>query len=102
MTKFSKILLESLLEAYSVEEVPGGYHLIWSDGNIEYFDKQMRLHREDGPAMSGPSGYEAWHFHGRLHRIGGPAITHVSGQKEYFVNGNRMDKSEYDRHFGND
>ena len=45
---------------------------LWYD---EWFDEDNARHREDGPAIIGEDGTEAWWFHGLLHRIGGPAIT---------------------------
>ena len=34
-----------------------------------------RRHRDDGPAVIWPDGYEQWYRDDRLHRDDGPAVT---------------------------
>jgi hypothetical protein len=33
-----------------------------------------KLHREDGPAVIYPDGFQQWYQYGKLHRVDGPAI----------------------------
>ncbi len=46
-----------------------------------------KLHRDDGPAITRPDGYEAWWQQGKLHRVGGPAVTYPDGTREWWING---------------
>lgn len=48
----------------------------YQDGNIRYerWEKDFRLHREDGPALIDmESNLKEWWFNGQLHRVDGPA-----------------------------
>lgn len=58
--------------------------------SIEFFDIDMRPHREDGPAVerfwNGNNEYE-WYLHGKKHRIGGPAWTNANGMFSWNQNG---------------
>jgi len=57
------------------------------------YGDDLRLHREDGPAVIYDRGDEEWWLHGRLHRppdASGehlPAITRVDGSRSWFVDG---------------
>ena len=44
----------------------------WYD---EWYDEAGLRHRDDGPAVVGEDGTEAWWQHGKLHRLDGPAVT---------------------------
>lgn len=51
----------------------------WEDrlGSLHYFDKDLKLHRDGGPAWVHRQGDEEWYQHGKLHRLDGPARTVV-------------------------
>ena len=51
--------------------------------------KNEKLHREDGPAVTHPNGFEEWWLNGHLHREDGPAVTRADGTKEWWLNGKR-------------
>lgn len=58
------------------------------DGTIVYRDENGELHREDGPAVIGVGGHEAWMRHGYRHREDGPAIVDPrEGYREWWVDG---------------
>jgi len=56
------------------------------NGDSVWRNSAGQIHREDGPAIEGVSGYRAWWVNGELHRTGGPAIELVNGGKEWWVN----------------
>ena len=45
------------------------------------------LHRDDGPAITRPDGYEAWWQHGERHGVNGPAVTSPDGYEVWYQNG---------------
>ena len=51
-------------------------------------------HREDGPAVLLPSGYEEWHLNGRFHREDGPAAYLPNGKKSWYLNGKSVSWQE--------
>ena len=65
------------------------YIYINENGNKFYYkDKAMTiLHRLDGPAYEGASGYKSWYVDGKLHRLDGPAVEGTDGHKEWWVDG---------------
>ena len=54
---------------------------------IEYLNDNGQLHRLDGPAFEGSSGYKAWYKEGRAHRTDGPAVVWSNGREFWYVNG---------------
>lgn len=50
-----------------------------------WFD--LRLHREDGPAVEWPDGNRQWWQQGKLHRVDGPAVEYTDGTRMWFLNG---------------
>lgn len=52
----------------------------------EFWAKNGRLHRDDGPAVIYTDGSEEWWSNGRLHRDNGPAIIHKNGYKAWWQN----------------
>ena len=66
-----------------------------SDGAAHYYNTDMQLHREHGPAVTHPDGYRAWWKHGQRHRIDGPAIEHTDGSSEWFINGKSLSYAEW-------
>ena len=53
------------------------------------------LHREDGPAMEWPDGYQEWYFNGKLHREDGPAVDDPNGYKAWYLHGERFDEEQF-------
>lgn len=68
-------------------------------GIITYKDRRGELHRLDGPARlwnKGELGYEhEWYRNNRLHRLDGPAIEYLDGTHEYWIDGKKYSKEEY-------
>ena len=60
-----------------------------------YYNKNGRLHREDGPAFISADGDKYWYIHGRLHRENGPAIERDDGHKEWYLNGKKYTEEEF-------
>ena len=54
---------------------------------ICHYNKDGRLHREDGPAIEYSNGLKYWVKNGKLHRVDGPAIEYADDYKEYWING---------------
>lgn len=57
---------------------------------INFFDEEGRLHREDGPAVTIENGIKMWFIHGVLHREDGPAIEAIhldDGYNAWYLNG---------------
>ena len=53
-----------------------------------YYNERGELHREDGPAVTHPDGYEAWYFNGLRHRENLPAINNpYNGYKAWYEHG---------------
>ena len=61
---------------------------ILANGNQFWF-KYGNRHREDGPSVIYPDGHKFWYRDGKLHREDGPAIIYPDGKHEWYVNGNR-------------
>jgi hypothetical protein len=68
-------------------------------GEIEYPDGQKctylkrRYHSfNDKPAVEWPDGSKEWYFEGKLHRLDGPAIEGLSGFVEYWYDGKQTTK----------
>jgi len=45
------------------------------------------LHREDGPAVISPDGYQWWYRKGKPHREDGPAVIFTDGFQRWYRNG---------------
>lgn len=58
----------------------------YSDGSIKW-NKNGRLHREDGPALIEADGGQSWFKNGKLHRDNGPAEIEADGRHAWFKNG---------------
>ena len=61
-----------------MQEYPNG-DKIWS--------KNLKLHRDDGPAMELADGTKKWYRHGELHRDDGPAVIDASGAEFFYRDG---------------
>jgi len=82
---------------YITEELPGGAikQTHRYTGTIRYFDEKNKLHREDGPAVIYPDGYQKWYYNNKLHRFGGPAVIYPDGRKEWWLNGKKIRKRDF-------
>lgn len=104
--KFSELI--QLLES---EEEPIHITTYWDDGKTkraEYWkDRNKENHRLDGPAKimyysSGNLSLVVWYKHGKRHRLDGPALIDYDEDgktiyiQEYWINGRRYTKEEYD------
>ena len=67
-------------------------HKIDEDGN-QFWYKNGKLHREDGPTIINPDGNQLWIQNDELHRADGPAIINADGSEAYFINGIQFDPS---------
>ena len=56
-------------------------------GTIRYYNKEVNLHRTDGPAVTYTSGRKEWYQNGELHREGGPAVEYANGDKHWYKEG---------------
>jgi hypothetical protein len=54
---------------------------------IERWYKDDKFHREDGPAVIWPDGYQEWYKNGNLHREDGPAIMVLYGTQYWYKDG---------------
>jgi hypothetical protein len=54
--------------------------------NKKWYNKDGKLHREDGPAIEWINGNRTWYFNGKLHREDGPAIEYANGDKKWYFN----------------
>jgi hypothetical protein len=53
-----------------------------------YYNKDLQLHRTDGPAVEYPDGTKRWYLNDKLHRTdGGPAVEYPDGTKRWYLNG---------------
>lgn len=61
----------------------GGPAIAYADGRI-YWYRHGRIHREDGPAEFLADGTQKWYFNGNFHREGGPAVECADGTKYWY------------------
>lgn len=102
MTKFRR-LVEELKEPKFIELEDGCYKLIFDGGErVVYFNSNNKFHRIGGPAII-DGECEVWYLHGKPHRVDGPAwINKKNGGADYWVNGRRIHKLDFEKHFDND
>ena len=68
-----------------------------NNGIVSWYNERDELHREGGlPAVEGSDGYKAYYEHGKRHRLDGPAVEYHNGRKEYWIDGERLTKEEFD------
>jgi hypothetical protein len=59
--------------------------IVRNDGRKDWYDKDGKCHRDDGPAVELANGTKVWYAHGKLHRDDGPAIEYANGDKAWYV-----------------
>ena len=59
---------------------------VYGDGT-KFWDRDGKLHREDGPAIESSTGTKCWYRDGKLHREDGPAAEDSDGRKYWYRNG---------------
>jgi len=57
-----------------------------SEGNKWWYNKLGQVHRDDGPAIVCPNGYQSWWQNGKRHRLDGPAIIWTDGTEFWYIN----------------
>lgn len=65
----------------------------YSDGSEAWY-KNVKHHREDGPAIKFANGDEQWIINDRRHRIDGPATKYTSGCL-YYINNTLLRYKEF-------
>ena len=53
----------------------------------EWYNKERRLHRLDGPAVERSNGSKEWYQNGKHHRLDGPAVEYSDGSKSWYIDG---------------
>jgi hypothetical protein len=53
-----------------------------------------QLHRADGPAIEGASGFKSWWLNGLRHRTDGPAVEWASGHKSWWLEGKEVTQAD--------
>ena len=61
----------------------------------EYWCKNNRFHREDGPAIIHKDGSKFWYKEGQRHREDGPAAIWEDDEKEWWLNGYKTTREEW-------
>lgn len=70
-----------------VDYLPEGLvRVTYDDNRIEY-SRNGFPHREDGPAVIKPGGFEEWYFNGKRHRMDGPALIWEDGTRKWAIHG---------------
>ena len=64
-------------------------------GDGEYWYKDGKQHRDGAPAVLRETGDKIWMINGRVHREDGPAFEHANGTKEWFIDGQSMSKEQF-------
>jgi hypothetical protein len=70
---------------------------VYHNGGIRWFDKEMKLHRENGPAVEWDNGYKEYYKHGILHNLNGFARIFGGGTGEYYIEGKSYSKQIFDK-----
>ncbi len=66
-----------------------------SDGT-QYWYKEWKLHREDGPAIIYTNGNQRWYKDGKLHREDGPAVIYPNGEQYWYKDGEQYEPSAHE------
>lgn len=60
------------------------YGVRLENGDREWRDQGLRLHRVGGPAFIRRDGTQVWHERGQMHRVDGPARTYPDGSEQWY------------------
>jgi len=71
-------------------------HVKFVNGN-QYWYKNGKRHREDGPAVIYTNGTQYWYKNGKHHREDGPAIIYANGTQEWYLNDKKYSRENYYR-----
>ncbi len=63
------------------------FRTVEADGWIIYKNENGKVHRDDGPAMIAPNGYQSWYKNDIHHRDNGPAAILPNGTQYWYKNG---------------
>jgi hypothetical protein len=66
---------------------------------LQWWYKEGKLHREDGPAFVDMDGSKYYYMHGLLHRENGPAVEYADGRKLYYINNKQLTENEFSLHY---
>ena len=69
-----------------------------SEGNKCWFNNDVELHREDGPAIEYADGSTYWYVNGKIHRLDGPAGEYADGTCDYWINGQQLTEDKWNVH----
>ena len=69
---------------------------IYKNGD-EFWYRNGKLHREDGPAVEWTDGSKFWYRNGKYHREDGPAIEYANGDKFWYRNGKQRTEEKFNR-----
>jgi hypothetical protein len=62
---------------------------VTADSTVRYYNKNGKLHNEDGPAIEYDDETKEWFVNGERHRLDGPAIERTDGGNSWYLNGKR-------------
>ena len=86
--KLPRIVI-SRANLYNFKQLEDGGYVVKIPNKTEYYNRDGKLHREDGPAIEWTSGAEHWYQNGKRHRLDGPAVIGPDGTKHWYQNGER-------------
>ena len=67
-------------------------------GTKRWTNSDGQLHREDGAAVEFTDGTKWWLNNGKRHRLDGPAGEYADGTCDYWINGQKLTKDEWNVH----
>ena len=66
-------------------------------GDIFYYKKNTKIiHNEHGPAVLFKNGYIGYIIENKWHRLDGPARIWPSALEEYYIDGEKLNKEEFE------
>ena len=70
-----------------------------NNGEIFYYKKDTGIwHNPYGPAIICKNGTKFYFIENKCHRLDGPARIWINGVEEYWVNGESLNKEEFEIH----
>jgi hypothetical protein len=71
-----------------------GIHTRFDADGTQFWYKDGRCHREDGPAIISRDT-RFWVYRSLNHRVDGPAIEYVNGLKEWYIEGIKYTEEQF-------